>query len=157
MKQILSFIILLLFIPVVCFSETVLDTSENNENSIILFSDDQLILLYDSIEIHGKELRINCIVENNSDFDLKIKLTRCILNGWDIIDNSVFDGYLFVKSHSKKRTSLNFDKGSYMAGISTPDEAYSLDYALHITHEGQSTIYYDSPEPVIISLITTEK
>ena len=149
MKRLIPLLLIFLFLPLCCLSET----TDSDNDPIILYSDGNLILKYDSIDIYGSTLYINCIAENNTDHDLKVRFSRCVLNGWDIVDSSLFDGHIFVKNHSNKRTRFDFDKGSFMAGISDPEEAETLDYTLHITHEGESTVYYDSPEPVVVSLI----
>ena len=126
MKRLMSlFLLLILAVSSVSLGETITDPP--------LYSNEYASLWFDRIEINGSAINVYFICENKTDNDMYFRLSRCLLNGWDIIENTTFDGFFRVSARAKKRDCFEFSKGTLVSGITDPSEVKTIDFSLTLS------------------------
>ena len=136
MKKFLATILCLLMFPAMTAAE--LDLSAYP----LVFTNEYADIYFDTIEIQKNAMKIYCICENKTDTDLSFRLRRCLVNGWDIIESTTFDGYFRVSANSRKRDCFEFEQAVTVSGISDPETITALDFSLVLKPwDGGSAIF----------------
>ena len=145
--KLLSLLFVFLLFPSFCFSEanddfyTMSTLLFPSDEISYIYHDDELSIIYDSLRIDSDSLYINCICENNTDHDLEIKMYRCNVNGWDVINGS-HEGHFTVHAHSKKRESFPFFHAVSFASLSDVSDIQYYDYSIDIRDEYNHKYFY---------------
>ena len=137
MKKLITVILILaMLIPVYSIAESIYDSYQQ------IFTNEYANIYFDRIEIDGDQMNIYCICENKTDTDLSFRLSRCLLNGWDIVENTTFDGFFRVSAPSKKRDCFEFEHAVSASGISDPETITSIDFSIELKPwKGGSAIF----------------
>ena len=117
---------IIVLLPVFSISESSIDSLP------LVFSNEYADVYFDKISIDGDEMSIYCVCENKTNTDLSFRMSRFLVNGWDIVENPTFDGFFRVSANSKKRDCFEFSKAVPSSGITDPESISSIDFSLEL-------------------------
>ena len=117
---------------------------ESDSDQNIIFSDNNIIVLFDSVYVEDGRIKIKCIFTNDTDSDLEFCVSACNINGWDIMSGS-YDEKISVRARSKKIDAFSFLSGARLAQIEDASEIQCIDYRFDIL-KGWNQYYYKSKE-----------
>ena len=142
MKKVFSFLVSLVLI--LAFSSSY---SEYDLSSFpLLFSNEFADIYFDSIIIKNDEMQVYCLCNNKTDKDLSFRMKRFLVNGWDVVSSSLFDGFFRVSANSKKRDCFEFEHAVSVSGISDPDVITNIDFTLELKSWTGSEIIFEQTD-----------
>lgn len=102
------------------------------EKETILYEDVYVKVTYTSMEIdrYG-ELKINCIVENKSESNIRIKMTTATCNGWDIVYYAN-EGIVTAPALSKSRDAFEFAKCTELSEVKSVAEIEEIRFTVEV-------------------------
>lgn len=112
----------------------------------LVFSNEFADIYFDSIVIKKDQMQVYCICSNKTDYDLSFRMKRFLANGWDVISDSVFDGFFRVSANSKKRDCFEFDHAVSVSGISDPETIAYIDFTLELKSWTGSKVFFDQTD-----------
>ena len=78
-----------------------------------------------------RELKISCIVENKSEYNIYVQMATATCNGWDIVYFSN-EGEVSAPALSKSRDTFTFDKCAELAGVKSVAEIEEIRYTIEV-------------------------
>lgn len=137
MKKLFA-LLLVLLLPLVSFAESDYDL----DSLPLVFSNDYADIYFQKIVIDEMEMRVYCVCQNKTDQDLSFRMKRFLVNGWDIVQNTTFDGFFRVSANSRKLDSFDFNNAVISSGISDPDMIRYIDFSLELSPwSGSKTLF----------------
>lgn len=108
----------------------------------LIFSNEFADIYFDKIDIGSEAMYVYCICENKTDKDLSFRMKRFLVNNWDVIESSTFDGFFRVSANSKKRDRFEFSKAVSSSGITDPATIKTIDFSLELKSWEKSDVIY---------------
>ena len=132
-----------LFLILFAIMIPVLSIAEISFGSLsLVFTNEYADVYFDRIEIEREKMYVYCVCNNKTDTDLSFKMIRFLVNGWDIVENTTFDGFFRVSANSKKRDCFEFSKAVPVSGITDASVITSIDFSLELKPwKGGKAIY----------------
>ena len=151
MKKLITIIlILVVLLPVFSFAEY------SSDSFPLIFSNDYADIYFDKIDIKQDAMYVYCVCDNKTDIDLSFKMKRFLVNGWDIVENTTFDGFFRVSANSKKRDYFEFSKAVPSSGITDSSAITSIDFSLELKPWKGGKVIYEQEDYTHYDLKDTE-
>ena len=148
MKKLICLISILLMLPIICYSDSI--------EFPLVFSNEYADLYFAHIEINNAKMNIYFVCENKTEQDLSFRMGRFLVNGWDIIESTTFDGFFRVSANSRKRDCFEFRKAVSSSGITDPGQVKYIDFSLELKPWNGGSAIYQQEDYTHYDLTTTE-
>lgn len=137
MKRIFALLLLSVLLPASCFAE-----SGPFDSYPLVFSNEYADIYFEKIVIDTNAMLVYCVCENKTDMDLSFRMKRFLVNKWDIVTNTTFDGFFRVSAGSRKRDCFRFESACTSSCIFDTDEITSIDFSLDLKQwSGKKVIF----------------